>query len=302
MGGHATDWQTLTTNYANYLRFERKLARNTVESYLHDVARLREFVECEYGLLPAEVGSEHIEAFMSEVYDSGAVATTQARLLSGLKSFFTFLQIAGVSESSPVEFVDMPKTGRKLPDVLSVEEIDAILATIDLSTEQGHRNKAMLETLYSCGLRVSELTTLRLGDLFFDEGFIRVTGKGDKQRLVPVSEDAQRNISLWLEQRRTMHIEARDSDVVFLNRRGRHLSRMTVFNVIKAAATAAGITKQVSPHTFRHSFATHLLEGGASIRQVQEMLGHESILTTEIYTHLDRTHLRRSVEKHHPLA
>lgn len=301
MAGYGTDWETLSTNYKSWLRFERNLSKNTIEAYMRDVGQLRGFVEREYGIVASQVDSAHIEAYMSEVYDRGMEASSQARLLSGIKSFYTFLQIAEVTQSSPTEFIDNPRIGRKLPDVLIVAEIDAIIATIDLGSEQGHRNKAMLETLYSCGLRVSELISLRLGDLFFDDGFIRVTGKGNKQRLVPVSGEAQRNIELWLEQRRLMKPDAKSGDILFLNRNGRKLTRVMIFTIVKRAAQAAGIGKQVSPHTFRHSFATHLLEGGASIRQVQEMLGHESIITTEIYTHLDRTHLRRSVEKHHPL-
>lgn len=304
MAGYGRDWATLTDNYLTYLRFERNLSKNTIESYMRDVGQFREFVEREFsGILPAEVGNAHIEAYMADVYERRMASSSQAHQLSAIKSFYKFLQIAEVSDTSPTEFVDAPKIGRKLPDVLSVGEIDAIIGSIDLSTQHGHRNKAMLETLYSCGLRVSELISLRLGDLFFDDGFIRVVGKGDKQRLVPVSDEARKNIELWLEQRRTMtKIDTKSIDIVFLNRRGKKLSRVHVFNVIKEAAESAGIDKQVSPHTFRHSFATHLLEGGASIRQVQEMLGHESIITTEIYTHLDRTHLRKSLEKHHPLG
>lgn len=301
MAGYGKDWATLYENYRTYLRFERNLSRNTIESYMRDVGQLREFIEINYDILPSEVEQSHIEAFMAEVYDHGMKASSQARMLSGIKSFYTFLQIAEVTDHSPTEFVDSPRTGRTLPDVLSVAEIDAILSTIDLSSEQGHRNRAMLETLYSCGLRVSELISLRLGDLFFDDGIIRVTGKGNKQRLVPLSGEARKNIELWLEQRRLMKVDPSSAEIVFLNRNGRKLTRVMVFTIIKRATADAGITKQVSPHTFRHSFATHLLEGGASIRQVQEMLGHESILTTEIYTHLDRTHLRESVEKHHPL-
>lgn len=302
MSGYGKDWASLIENYRTYLRFERNLSRNTVESYMRDVGQFRDFVEREWNILPSEVDGSHIEAYMADVYDRGMEPSSQARQLSGIRSFYTFLQITDVVESSPLEFVDAPRIGRKLPDVLSVGEIDAILGTIDLSSEQGHRNRAMLETLYSCGLRVSELISLRLGDLFFDDGFVRVVGKGNKQRLVPVSAEAQKNIELWLGQRRQMDVDAKSADIVFLNRRGRKLSRIYVFKIIKEAAELAGITKQVSPHTFRHSFATHLLEGGASIRQVQEMLGHESILTTEIYTHLDRTALRKSVEKHHPLG
>lgn len=300
--GYGKDWDTLQEKYRTFMRFERNLSTNTIEAYMRDVGQFRSFVERHYDILPGEVDSTHIEAFMSEVYDRGIKAASQARMLSGIKSFYTFLQIAEITDHSPTEFIDTPRLGRKLPEVLTVEEVDATIATIDLSTPQGHRNKAMLETLYSCGLRVSELVSLRLGDLFFDDGFIRVTGKGNKQRLVPLSEAARRNIEIWLEQRSHMKIEPRCSDVVFLNRNGRKLTRVMIFTIIKQAAQAAGITKHVSPHSFRHSFATHLLEGGASIRQVQELLGHESILTTEIYTHLDRSHLRESVEKHHPLG
>lgn len=303
MSGYSTDWDTLSEKFHLWLRFEKNLSANTIESYLHDLTMLREYVEHEgKGLLPIEVEEHHIEGLMSEVYEKRMEATSQARILSGLKSFFKFLQIAGIRETSPVEFIDTPRTGRKLPDTLSVGEIDAVIGSIDLSHPQGHRNKAMLETLYSCGLRVSELISLRLSDLFFDDGFIRVIGKGNKQRLVPLSDTARHNITLWLEQRRTMTPDPKSADIVFLNRNGRKLSRVMVFTIIKRAAEQAGIGKDVSPHTFRHSFATHLLEGGASIRQVQELLGHESILTTEIYTHLDRTHLRESVKKHHPLG
>ncbi len=293
------DWQGAITGFRTYLQFERKMSPRTVDAYMSDVAQFRSFIE---PVSPSEVTREDIEAWLSEVYDSGAESSSQARKLSGLRSFFNFMQITGEADSSPVEFVDSPKARRRLPDVLSIGEIDAMLETIDLSTEQGHRNRAMLETLYSCGLRVSELVGMRLGDIFFDDGFIRITGKGNKQRLVPVSGEAQRQIELWLGQRQLMTVDSRSADIVFLNRRGKKLSRVMVFNIIKDAAAAAGIAKQVSPHTLRHSFATHLLEGGASIRQVQEMLGHESILTTEIYTHLDRTSLRKSLERHHPLG
>lgn len=302
MSGYAADWETLSQKYISWLRFEKNLSANTVEGYTHDLELLREYMSRHGDLLPAEVEATHIEGLMSEVYDSGFETTSQARILSGLRSFFTFLQIAGICQTSPLEFVDTPKARRKLPDVLSVDEIDAIIGSLDLSEPQGHRNKAMLETLYSCGLRVTELITLKLSDLFFDDGFIRVTGKGNKQRLVPINSTVCKNIGIWLEQRRLMTPDPRCSDLVFLNRNGRKLTRVMIFTIIKRATEAAGIGKDVSPHTFRHSFATHLLAGGASIRQVQELLGHESIMTTEIYTHLDRTHLRESIEKHHPLG
>lgn len=215
-----------------------------------------------------------------------------------MKSFFNFLLLEGVIETSPVEFVEGPKIGRKLPEVLSTAEIDGMIATFDMDTDLGVRNAAMMETLYSCGLRVSELVNLRLGDLFFDDGFIRVTGKGDRQRLVPVSGTARERILKYL----TLRDGSVGTDILFLNVRGRGLTRVMLFTILKQAAASAGIVKTVSPHTLRHSFATHLLEGGASIRQVQEMLGHESILTTEIYTHLDTTHLRRTIDEYHPLS
>jgi integrase/recombinase XerD len=293
------DWATATDDFRTYLRFERNMSPLTVKAYTSDVEQFGAFVE---PLKPAEVVRKNIEDWLSEIYENRTESSSQARKLSALRSFFKYLQIINDIDASPVEFIDSPKADRRLPDVLSIGEIDALLATIDLSAKQGHRNRAMLETLYSCGLRVSELIEMRLGDLFFDDGIVRVTGKGNKQRLVPVSGEAQRQIELWLGQRRLMKVDSRSADIVFLNLRGRKLSRMTVFNIIKEAAAAAGIAKQISPHTLRHSFATHLLEGGASIRQVQEMLGHESIITTEIYTHLDRTSLRRSLEKHHPLG
>ena len=239
-----------------------------------------------------------IERYMAWLYDRGCEKSSQARALSGLKSFFNYLLLTDAIESSPLEFIEMPKFSRRLPDVLSTAEIDRILAAIDRTTTKGVRDDAMLELLYSCGLRVSELTSLRMQDLFFGEGYIRVIGKGDKQRIVPVSSTARDRIQRYLEERRSVRT---GEEIVFLNNRGGQLTRVMVFTVLKQAARRAGIEKRISPHTFRHSFATHLLEGGASIRQVQEMLGHESILTTEIYTHLDREHLRRTVEEHLPI-
>ena len=224
--------------------------------------------------------------------------TSQARCLCGIRSFFNFLLVNDQIESSPAEFVDTPKFGRPLPDILTTDEIDSIIATVDMRSTKGLRDSAMLEVLYSCGLRVSELTSLRLSDLFFGEGYIRVIGKGDKQRLVPISNTARDKIQRYLEERRSARS---GEETVFLNNRGGQLTRVMVFTILKRAVERAGIDKHISPHTFRHSFATHLLEGGASIRQVQEMLGHESILTTEIYTHLDSDHLRRTLEEHLPI-
>lgn len=295
-------WEKELQEYIYYIRLEKKLSDNTVEAYIRDLKQMAEYLEHEFSIRPQQAEERHIEAFLAHLYDKGVKKTTQARILSGIKSFYYYLLINDRIENLPTEFIDPPKTGRKLPDVLSVAEIESIIHTFDPDTRFGIRNKAMVETLYSCGLRVSELITLRLSDLFFNDGFIRVIGKGDKQRLVPISETARHRIEEYLLQRQTMQTDARDADIVFLNNKGRGLTRVMIFHIIKKAALAAGITKTISPHTFRHSFATHLLEGGASIRQVQEMLGHESILTTEIYTHLDSGKLRENVDLHHPLS
>lgn len=246
---------------------------------------------------PTEVDSAMIERFLAHLFDTAHKKSSQARTLCGIKSFYNYLLINDRMESSPTEFISAPKAGRHLPDTLTVEEIDRIINSIDVSTVKGHRDRAMLELLYSCGLRVSELTALRLGDLFFGEGYIRVVGKGDKQRLVPVSNIARERVMLYLDDRRGMATRSDSRDILFLNNRGGALTRVMVFTVIRNAVRRAGIDKTVSPHTFRHSFATHLLAGGANIRQVQEMLGHESIVTTEIYTHLDSERLRETVEK-----
>ena len=295
-------WEKELQEYIYYIRLEKKLSDNTVEAYIRDLKQMAEYLEHEFSIRPQQAEERHIEAFLAHLYDKGVKKTTQARILSGIKSFYYYLLINDRIENLPTEFIDPPKTGRKLPDVLSVAEIESIIHTFDSDTRFGIRNKAMVETLYSCGLRVSELITLRLSDLFFNDGFIRVIGKGDKQRLVPISETARHRIEEYLLQRQTMQTDARDADIVFLNNKGRGVTRVMIFHIIKKAALAAGITKTISPHTFRHSFATHLLEGGASIRQVQEMLGHESILTTEIYTHLDSGKLRENVDLHHPLS
>lgn len=295
-------WEKELQDYTYYIRLEKKLSDNTVEAYIRDLKQMAEYLENEFSIQPQQAEERHIEAFLAHLYDKGVKKTTQARILSGIKSFFYYLLINDRIENLPTEFIDPPKTGRKLPDVLSVAEIESIINTFDSDKRFGIRNKAMVETLYSCGLRVSELITLRLRDLFFNDGFIRVIGKGDKQRLVPISETARHRIEEYLLLRQTMQTDARDTDIVFLNNKGRGLTRVMIFHIIRKAALAAGITKTISPHTFRHSFATHLLEGGASIRQVQEMLGHESILTTEIYTHLDSEKLRENVDLHHPLS
>lgn len=290
-------WEEISRKYRNHIKLEKGLADNTVESYMRDLGQFAEFA-CAEKVTPKWVTAPIIEAFMASLYDLGAEKTTQARVLSGIKSFFNFLLLEEVISSSPAEFIEGPRSGRKLPEVLSTAEIDRIIATFDEATPLGIRNGAMIETLYSCGLRVSELVGMRLGDLFFDDGFVRVTGKGERQRLVPVSEAARRRIEKYL----TVRDGGGSAEELFLNRRGRALTRVMVFTILKEAAAEAGIGRAVSPHTLRHSFATHLLEGGASIRQIQEMLGHESILTTEIYTHLDTARLRRTIDEHHPLS
>ncbi len=296
------EWKDIADDYGRYLTHERAMSANSVASYLFDLQIFGEWLGEHCATTPEKAERGHVEQFMASLHECGKTASSQARTLSGLRSFFNYLVYTGLSQAAATDFVEMPRMRRHLPETLSLEEIDRTLATIDLSQPAGHRDRAMLEMLYSCGLRVSELMGLRLTDLFFDEGVVRVTGKGDKQRLVPLSDEARTRLEQYLAQR--VHIEPKPAgrQIVFLNRFGGPLSRMAVFNVMKKAVGAAGITRNVSPHTMRHSFATHLLEGGANIRQIQELLGHESILTTEIYTHLDRTHLRSSLENHHPLA
>ncbi|MDE6069773.1 MAG: site-specific tyrosine recombinase XerD [Alistipes sp.] len=300
MAENTKKWEDAARRYRTHIKLEKRLSANTVESYMRDLRQFAHFILHQWDVGPRKVEREMIERYMGRLYERGSEKTSQARSLSGIRSFFNFLLLEEKIDSSPAEFIASPKFGRQLPDVLTTEEIDRIIGSIDRSTPKGRRDSAMLEVLYSCGLRVSELTSLRLSDLFFGEGYIRVIGKGDKQRLVPVSTTARDKIQCWLDDRRTMSTTGRDREIVFLNNRGSRLTRVMIFTIIKQATERAGIDKRISPHTFRHSFATHLLEGGASIRQVQEMLGHESILTTEIYTHLDSDHLRRTVEEHLP--
>ena len=270
-------WDKELKDYRYYLKLEKKLSDNTVRAYLHDLSQIADYMEREFSIAEPElVTAGQIEMFLSHLYDTGVEKATQARVLSGIKSFFNYLMLNDRIEALPTEFIDAPKIGRKLPDVLSFDEVNAIIGSVDL--------------------------TLRISDLFFKDGFIRVIGKGDKQRLVPVSSTAVRLIEYYLDQRASLPVDEHHADTLFLNNKGKGLTRVMVFHIIRECAKAAGITKKISPHTFRHSFATHLLAGGASIRQVQEMLGHESILTTEIYTHLDRESLRGSIEHHHPLS
>ena len=295
MAENTKKWEETGRRYRTYIKLEKRLSENTVESYMRDLRQFAHFILRQYDVTPRKVERTMIERYMGWLFERGREKTSQARCLCGIRSFFNFLLISDQIEASPAEFVDTPKFGRHLPDVLTTAEIDRIIAAVDTSTVKGLRDCAMLEVLYSCGLRVSELISLRLCDLFFGEGYIRVIGKGDKQRLVPISTVARDKIQRYLEKRRSARS---GEEVVFLNNRGGQLTRVMVFTILKQAAQRAGIDKHISPHTFRHSFATHLLEGGASIRQVQEMLGHESILTTEIYTHLDSDHLRHTLEEH----
>ena len=298
MAENTKKWEAAASRYRTYIKLEKRLAQNSVESYMRDLRSFAHFILRMWDVPPQKVEPQMIERYMAWLFDRGREKTSQARALSGVKSFFNFLMISDKIENSPAEFILSPKFGRQLPDILSTDEIDRIIATVDTSSVKGLRDSAMLELLYSCGLRVSELISLKVQDLFFGEGYIRVIGKGDKQRLVPISATARERVHRYLDKRP----ETRSGEeTLFLNNRGSRLTRVMVFTILKQAARNAGIEKRISPHTFRHSFATHLLEGGASIRQVQEMLGHESILTTEIYTHLDSSHLRRTVEEHLPL-
>ena len=293
-------WERNIKDFVSYLKIEKGLAENSILAYQNDVKKLQEFSE------PAKldvkaIRFEHLKDFVQELYDLGLSPRSQSRIISGIKQFFAFLVLEQEMKADPSELLEMPRIGRKLPEVLSVDEIDALIDAIDLSKPEGHRNKAILETLYSCGLRVSELVNLQFEDIYFDESFIRVTGKGNKQRLVPVSHTVEKEIGIYVENvRNHLDIKKGEESYVFLNRRGAKLSRVMIFTIIKNLAAAIGLKKNISPHTFRHSFATHLLEGGANLRAIQEMLGHESILTTEIYTHLDQQFLREAIISHHP--
>ena len=288
-------WNKTIAAYRTYIRLEKHLANNSVEAYTHDIVDFEHFILRQFDVPPTKVEAYMIERYLAYLFDNDRKKSSQARILSGIKSFYNYLLLNDKIDSSPTEFVEAPKVGRHLPDVLTVEEIDLIISSIDPSKPKGRRDRAMLELLYSCGLRVTELITLRICDLFFGEGYIRVVGKGNKQRLVPINATARERIMIYLDDRRERYHG--NEDTLFLNNRGGKLTRIMIFTIIREAVKRTGIQKQVSPHTFRHSFATHLLAGGANIRQIQEMLGHESISTTEIYTHLDAERLRSTVEK-----
>ena len=294
--------EELLSLYRDYLRLEKNMTSNTVEAYTDDVGKLLLYLK-DAGLQPESVKLENLEHFAAGLHDIGITPRSQARILSGVRSFYKFLLMDRRIDALPTELLPSPKIGEHLPEVLSVEEIDRIISGIDLSEKEGQRNRAIIEMLYSCGLRVSELCNLLISDIWRDEGFVKVMGKGRKERFVPISGRALRELSLWEECRCHINIRPGNEDYVFLSfNRGRKLSRITVFHIVKVLAENAGITKEISPHTVRHSFATHLLEGGANLRAIQEMLGHESIATTEIYTHLDNSRLREEILRHHPRA
>lgn len=297
------NWNSILKGFKAYLQLERSLSENSVDAYLRDMAKLEQYCELQGVLVqPEKLTQQQLEQFLIYVSEYGLSARTQARILSGLKAFYKYLIIEDVIEDNPTELLEAPKIGRKLPDVLSVEEINKLINAIDLSKAEGERNKAILETMYSCGLRVSELVNLKLSNLNFNEGFIHVIGKGSKERIVPIGSIAIKHINIYIKAVRNhqQNIKKGNEDVVFLNRRGAKLTRVMIFTIIKQLCEKSGINKTISPHTLRHSFATHLVEGGADLRAVQEMLGHESITTTEIYTHLDRDYLRQAILDFHP--
>lgn len=292
--------RVIIKKYLQYLKLEKSLSPNTLDAYMRDLDKLLSFLAGEkIDLL--QVSLDDLERFAAGLHDIGIHPRSQARIISGIKSFFHFLIIEDYLQTDPSELLESPRLGLKLPEVLTVQEIDSIISAVDLSKDEGQRNRAILETLYSCGLRVSELTNLKLSDLYFDEGFIKIEGKGNKQRLVPISPRAIKEIKLYFMDRNRIEVKKDYENFVFVShRRGKSLSRIMIFHLIKELAETAGITKNISPHTFRHSFATHLLEGGANLRAIQCMLGHESIATTEIYTHIDRDMLRSEIIEHHP--
>lgn len=294
-------WNTYINSYQAYLKIERGLSKNTIENYSFDIERLCLFLDQNNSMVsPITIGEEMVQQFIYNI-SKEVNPRSQARIISGLKSFFGYLIFEEYRKDNPLESIETPKTGRKLPDVLAVDEIDRLIEAIDLTTNEGERNRAILETLYGCGLRVSELVALKISDLFFEEGFIKITGKGNKQRFVPISEITQKYIQLYRETiRNHVDIQKGFEDTLFLNRRGRQLSRAMIFTIIKNLAVKIDLNKTISPHTLRHSFATHLLENGADLRSIQLMLGHESITTTEIYVHLDRKFLTEVLHSFHP--
>lgn len=293
------DIDRILRGFGAYLQLERGLADNTRESYLFDIAKFIEFLKRESQTLRS-VTDESLQAFVADLHDLGIAPRSQARIISGLKSFFKYLKTENYIDEDPTINLESPQTGRHLPEVLTVEQIDMLIDEIDKSTPEGRRNNAIIEVMYGCGLRVSELVNLEINKLFFDDGYIVVTGKGSKERIVPISDVAIELVNSYMLERAQLDVVAGEENVLFLNRRGHRLTRQMIFTIIKRLARQAGIAKEISPHTLRHSFATHLLEGGANLRAIQQMLGHESIATTEIYLHLDTSNLRREILEHHP--
>ena len=297
-----SSWGLYGKEFRNYLKLERSLSQNSIEAYVHDVNLLEQYLEfAKLEVSPLAISRKHLQNFLQHINDLGMSAHSQARILSGIKGFYKYLLSEELIEKDPTTLIEGPRLGRKLPDTLGYPEIVKLLDAIDLSSPEGGRNRAMLEILYSSGLRVSELVELKRANVYFDLGFLRVIGKGNKERLVPIGRDAMRYLKIYLEEIR-VHVPVQKTfeGYVFLNRRGMKISRISIFLIIKALATKVGLKKSISPHTFRHSFATHLIEGGADLRAVQEMLGHESITTTEIYTHLDRDYLKQVIKEFHP--
>ena len=295
-------WKQSIKEFKSYLRIERSLSDNTIDSYLRDIQKLANFSE-EKDLNELQITKTEVKEFISEINKEGISARSQSRIISGIKAFYKYLILEDYLKVNPTELIESPKIGMKLPDTLSIEEIDSLISAIDLSHPQGERNRAILEVLYSCGLRVSELTNLKLSNIRFKEGYVKVVGKGNKERFAPIGSSAIKFLNIYLNEiRNHQDIKKGSEDIVFLNRRGNKLTRVMIFTIIKQLAEKIGMKKKISPHTFRHSFATHLIEGGADLRAIQEMLGHESITTTEIYTHLDREYLREAIMQFHPRA
>ncbi|WP_034258061.1 site-specific tyrosine recombinase XerD [Altibacter lentus] len=294
-------WKQARSDYGHYLKIERGLSQNSIDNYSLDILKLEKWLDSNNILVsPTVISEETVQEFIYHIAKK-VNPRTQSRIISGLRGFFNYLIFEEYRSTNPLELIESPKIGRKLPDTLSINEVDMLIAAIDLSSPQGERNRAILETLYGCGLRVSELIGLKLSDLFYDEGFIKVTGKGDKQRFVPIAATTIKYIEIYRKDiRRHQPVDVLAQDTLFLNRRGKPLTRAMIFTIVKQLAEVAGIRKTVSPHTFRHSFATHLLENGADLRAIQQMLGHESITTTEVYTHIDTTHLRTVIDTYHP--
>jgi integrase/recombinase XerD len=303
-GSKEMQWAEAIHGFQMYLRLEKSAAKPTLEAYLHDIEKFKQYLEAQHlQVAPEEIKLNIIGGFLEWLNGFGISARSQSRILSGIRAFYKYLLLENKVSDNPTDLIDFPKLGRKLPDVLTVNEIDKILSVIDLSKPEGHRNRAIIEIMYGCGLRVSEVVNIKLSGLFFNEGFIRVIGKGDKERLVPIGSITIKELNQYIKHHRAhVPVKKGNEDFVFLNRRGKFLTRVMVFTMVKQYVEMAGIKKNISPHTFRHSFATHLIEGGADLRAVQEMLGHESILTTEIYTHIDRELLRETIIMYHPRA